>query len=355
MELVDKKDQTLVVIIPAYNEEETIGNVVRSIPRDIEGISEVLVVIVNDGSKDNTVSESLSAGADYVVNFTTNNGVGFAFKEGITTALQLNADIIVNLDADGQHDSNDISKLITPIISGNSDVVVGSRFLDSTDLKMPLVKRLGNLFFTKSVVWSTGVHLTDCQSGFRALSREAALKLNLIGKFTYTQESLIELAMKNLRITEIPIKVKQRNGESKVVKHCYSYGIKALLIILRALRDFKPLAFFGSIGSLVLAIGFVSGLFVFSHWILNGQIFPYASLLDFTVLSCLSGLFLIVLALMSDMQVRQRRIQEETLYYTKQLYYNKLTNAGSEFFKKYVDVRSIDEQSSRSQSLDNNS
>lgn len=322
--MVDKTELNLVVLIPAFNEEKTIGKVISSIPRKIKGISNISIIIVNDGSNDNTVSEAQDAGADYVVNFLRNNGVGFAFKAGIKKALQLGADVIVNIDADGQHNPNDIPNLINPIIVGNYDVVVGSRFLGSNELKMPIVKKFGNLFFTKAVVWSTGLHLTDCQSGFRAFSREAALRLNIIGKFTYTQESIIELAMKDLRITEIPINVKPRNGKSKVVKNCYSYGFKALSIMLRTLRDFKPLAFFGSIGTVIFSIGFLSGLFVFVHWIINGQTSPYTSLINFSVLSFLSGLFFIVLALMSDMQVRQRQIQEDSLYYAKQLYYAQL-------------------------------
>lgn len=345
----------LVVLLPAFNEAETIGDMIRRIPRKIKHVNDVSIVVVDDGSTDNTAQEAHEAGVDYVVSLASNNGVGYAFKSGIKKALELGADIVVNMDADGQHNPDDISRLIEPILKESYDVVVGSRFLDDHKLDMPFMNRLGNRLFTKAVAWATGIHLTDSQSGFRAFSRDAALRLNTLGKFTYTQESLIELAMKNLRITEVPITVKPRKGESKVVKNCYSYGFKALAITLRALRDFRPLAFFGSLGALALMAGFSSGFYVFTHWLLTGRTSPYASLIDFTVLSSLAGLFLIVLALMADMQVRQRRIQEETLYYIKRLHYDKISKMGHEDPLKAIENLSTEDLMTIARALDRDS
>ena len=314
----------LVVIVPAFNEGEKIGDVVQHVPREVNGVNEVLVVVVDDGSLDNTVQVALEAGADYIVRHHINQGVGKAFRDGINRALELGADVIVNLDADGQHEPVDIPRLIDSILTEDCDVVIGSRFMDDSKLDMPFIKRLGNRFFTRLVSWVVGVRFTDTQSGFRAFSREAALRLNIFGKFTYTHESLIDLAMAGLRIQEIPILVRPRDGKSRVVKNWYSYGIKALAIILRTLRDYKPLTFFGIPGGVALLAGFSTGIFVFAHWFTTGRTFPYASLIDFTVLSSLTGLFLMVLALMADMQGRQRRVQEEMLYYIKRLHYDKI-------------------------------
>jgi len=318
------KISRLVVIVPAFNEGETIGSVVQHVPREVNGVTEVLVVVVDDGSMDNTVQVALEAGADYIVRHDVNHGVGKAFRDGINRALELGADVIVNLDADGQHEPVDIPHLIDSILTKDCDVVVGSRFMDDSKLDMPFIKRLGNRFFTGLVSWVVGVRFTDTQSGFRAFSREAALRMNIFGKFTYTQESLIDLAMVGLRVREIPIQVKPRDGKSRVVKNWYSYGFKALSIILRTLRDYKPLTFFGTPGAAALLAGFSTGIFVFIHWFITGRTTPYQSLIDFTVLSSLTGLFLIFLALMADMQGRQRQVQEEMLYYIKRLHYDQI-------------------------------
>ncbi|MHA1788209.1 MAG: glycosyltransferase [Candidatus Helarchaeota archaeon] len=318
---------TLGVIIPAYNEDNTIGSVIQNIPREIDGIDDVIVIVVDDGSIDETVNESLQAGADVIVKHHTNGGVGVAFRDGVNKALELGVDILANLDADGQHDSADIPRLVNPILNDNYDVVIGSRFIDSRDLEMPWIKRLGNCIFTKLISWFIGKNLSDTQSGFRAFSKEAALRMNFFGKFTYTQESIMDLGMSGMNIHEIPIKVKTREGKSKVVKNWYSYGIKALSIILRSLRDYKPLAFFGFFGLIISIAGFSTGLFVLFHYLVSGKTSPYGSLLSFTILSILSGLFLIVLALIADMQSRHRQIQQEILYYTKLQYYKDKRNS----------------------------
>lgn len=327
----------LVVFVPAFNEVETIGNVIRRIPRKINGVNEVLVVVVDDGSTDNTAQEARRAGADYIVRHHANLGLGQAFRAGINKALEIGADIVVNIDADGQHSPSDIPQLITPILIGDCDVALGSRYTNGSKSNMPMIKDLGNRFFTRIVSWATGVRFTDTQCGFRAFSREAALRLNSFGKFTYTQEILIELAMKELRIKEVPIIVKPRKDKSKVVKNWYSYGFKALAIILRSLRDFRPLAFFGTLGVIVLLSGFSTGIFVFIHWFITGRTYPYTSLIDFAVLSSLAGLFLMFLALMADMQGRQRRIQEEILYYNKRAYYDKIAKEHYEEERKSIE------------------
>ena len=237
--------QKIVVIIPAYNEENTIAKVIGEIPRDISDSVEVLVI--DDGSSDNTVTIAKKAGADHVISHGYNKGLGIAFQTGIRNALEIGADIIINIDADGQFNPGDIPKLIKPIVEQKADMVTCSRFLKKEWIpKMPLVKRFGNKLFTNFINFLTRQKFTDTQCGFRAYSRDAALRMNLMGTFTYTQEVFLDLAEKGLIIKEIPCQVKgvREHGKSKVVKNPLLYAINSLMIILKAFRDYHPLKFF---------------------------------------------------------------------------------------------------------------
>lgn len=319
----DEKRLKLVVMIPAYNEEENIGNVVSKIPRNIGGIGKIEVVVINDGSNDKTCQKANDNGADEIVSHHHNRGLGITFCSGLKKALEIGADIIVNIDADGQFDPNDIPKLIEPIIKNEAEFVTASRFLDESLLpEMPSIKIFGNRLFTYTINRITGRHFTDTQCGFRAFSREAALRLNLFSEFTYTQEVFLDLVNKNISIKEIPIKVTYyKNRKSKIVKNSFLYGIKVLTIIIRAVRDSRPLAFFGTFGLIFLVSGFIMGSILFIRWIMIGRISPYTSLINIAVVLLILGFLLVVLALIADMLSRNRKIQEEILYLMKKQVY----------------------------------
>ena len=161
-------------------------------------------------------------------------------------------------------------------------------------------------------------NFTDTQCGFRAYSKEACLHMNLFGKYTYTQEVFIDLISKNMRIKEVPVKVYPRkNGESKVVGNVFSYGFRALGILLRSFRDYKPLRFFGSIGIIVFIIGFLIGLFMFIRWLITNSTSPFRSLLDLSMLGMVLGAVVFFMALVADMVDRNRKLQEQVLYYER--------------------------------------
>lgn len=312
----------LVVMIPAYNEEKTIGSVIEEIPRKIQGIDSVQVLVINDGSTDETVEVARLAGADEILSHKTNLGLGVAFRDGMEQALKMGADIIVNIDADAQFGSKDILPLIEPILKKEVDFVIASRFLNkSWEPKLPWIKKIGNKFFTNLISHLAGQKFTDTQCGFRAYSKEAALRLNTFGEFTYTQEVILDLANKGISTKEIPIKIRERKGKSKVVKHCYSYGLSALTIIIRYVRDYRPLSFFGTIGIGTLLPGLVVGIWMLLRWSITGRTSPYTSLLYLVVVLIVLGVLFIVLALIADMIGRQRRIQEDLIYYQKSLRY----------------------------------
>ena len=308
----------LVVMIPAYNEEKTIGGVVGEIPDQISGIDSIEILVINDGSTDETARVAEQAGAHKILSHGTNLGLGVSFRDGINSALDMGADVIVNIDADGQFNPKDISPLVEPILKGEAGFVTASRFLDKdAHLRMPWIKKMGNRIFTRIVSRLTHQKLTDTQCGFRAYSKEAALKLNTFGDFTYTQEVFLDLINKGLRVKEIPIRVKERQGQSRVVKNWYTYGLNALIIIIRTFRDYKPLTFFGTIGLVTLLPGVAIGLFMVFYWFIYRRTSPYTSLLYAVVTLVVLGTLFIVLALIADMVGRQRKIEEELLYYDK--------------------------------------
>ena len=213
------KGLNVVVLIPAFNEQETIAEAINSVPRKILGAESVKILVVDDGSTDATLEKAGKAKADRIVRLPSNRGLGVAFRKGIDEAIKMKADAVVNMDADLQFDANDIQKLLQPILKGEADMVTCTRFKDkSMQPQMPLVKKFGNKVFTSVVNFLTQQKFTDTQCGFRAYSREAMLRLNLFGKHTYTQEVFLSLVENDLRIVEVPCRVKgQRQGKSKVV------------------------------------------------------------------------------------------------------------------------------------------
>jgi glycosyltransferase involved in cell wall biosynthesis len=320
-----KKRKKLVVMIPCYNEEKTIGKLIKFIPRKVVGFNKVEVLVMNDGSKDNTVKLANRAGANKIHSHFPNKGLGVNFRLGLEEALGMGADVVVNIDADLQFNPKDIPKIVEPIVKGKADVVTATRFKDPKLIpKMPAVKKFGNHFFTRIISLLTGQKFTDTQCGFRAYNKEAMLRANLFGKFTYTQEVFLDLINKGMKIIEIPVKVKgEREGKSKIVKSWYAYGIKSMLIILRTVRDNHPLKFFGGMGAILFLIGFIPGLWLFVRWLIKGVTSPYGSLIILSGVLIILGLLLVILGLIADMLDRQRKIEEEILYEQKKRKFNK--------------------------------
>ena len=246
----------LVVLIPAYNEEENIEKVVRSIPRKIIGVNDIKILVVNDGSTDKTMDMAMNGGAYRVVSHKRNSGVGAAFMTGIRNAITMNADILVAVDADSQFDSNQISELILPIINNQADVVIGSRFQGEKPKNIPRIKYIGNKIFTKIVSSVVQQKFTDTQTGFRAYSREALLNISVVNDFTYTQEVLIDLKFKGMQITEVPVSVKYDDKrKSRVVKNIFNYSSRALAIIIRTLVYHRPMFAFNILGGIFCGVG----------------------------------------------------------------------------------------------------
>jgi glycosyltransferase involved in cell wall biosynthesis len=313
----------LVINVPAFNEEATIGEVIDRIPRQIPEISEIEVIIVDDGSKDKTAEIARNKGAT-VIEHHSNKGVGAAFSTGVLESLQRSADIMVNMDGDLQFSPEDIPKLIEPIVKRHAGFVTCSRFKDPSLIpEMPAIKKWGNRMVAGIINFITGQKFTDVSCGFRAFNKDTLLRLNLYGDFTYTQETFIDLFQKKVIIKEVPLKVLgvRQHGKSKVANNVLSYGVRSLMIMLRAMRDFKPLKFFGSIGLFLFFLGFLSELFVLFHWLATKRTVPFQSLILLGGVLAILGFLLAILALIADMLGRIKRINEENLYFSKKNQY----------------------------------
>jgi glycosyltransferase involved in cell wall biosynthesis len=316
----------LVVTIPAQNEEKTIAQVVRGVPRDIDGIDDVEVIVVNDGSTDRTAAEALEAGAT-VINVSGRPGLGRIFRTGFERAMRRGADVIVNIDGDGQFNPADIRLLVQPILRDEADFVTCSRFANPAYRPtMPTVKYYGNQIVTRMINWICGSSsFTDVSCGFRAFSREAAYRLTLFGRYTYTQECFIDLFGKGVRIAEVPLLVRgvREHGKSRVASSIVKYATNSFPIILRAMRDIQPLKFFGGIAMFLLVPGFLMAAFMAVWYMMYQRTSPWRSVIPISGVLLTLGFLMLVMALLADMLGRHRRISEDILYLMRRRMYSK--------------------------------
>jgi glycosyltransferase involved in cell wall biosynthesis len=303
------KNNTIAVVIPAYNEEQHIKAVVQSIPDFVDQI-----IVIDDGSSDKTGRAASEAGA-FVIRHECNRGVGAALHTGIDYVLKKDFDIMVNVDGDEQFSPSDIVHLLEPIINDETDFVTASRFVNSTLVPdMPAVKRWGNRMMARLVNFLTRTSFSDVSCGFRAYSKETLLKLNLSGKFTYTHETFLDLAFKHVRIMEIPVKVTYfETRKSRISKNVIWYAFRALSIILRTYRDYKPLKFFW----LTAGFFFLTSLFFFSviviHYMRSGFFTGHIWAGFVGAFFFMIGIFFFAMGIHGDMYARIRENQEKIL------------------------------------------
>lgn len=314
----------LIVNIPAYNEEEKIGQTIKRIPRSFEGIHEVLVQVIDDGSRDRTIEVSREAGADFVYPNGVNRGVGKTFRHAVERALENQADIMVNIDADGQFDPTDIEKLIRPILDQTADMVSADRFTESSAENIPWIKNVLNRFAARLIGGFMNTTIPDLTCGFRAHSRETLLRLNLPGDFTYTQEVIIDALGKNLKLAFVPVTVTYfADRKSRVVKSVFGYINNSFRIILKAVRDVRPMKFFGIPGLILMFISFgLFSAFLF-HYFQDWKITPYRNYLISALATFVIGLQFFVFALMADMIKTNRRLTEDMMYFAKKEKYSR--------------------------------
>lgn len=315
----------LIINIPAYNEESVIGKTIQNMPRQYTGIDEVLIQVVDDGSSDRTADVAKTAGADFVLKHGINRRLGVMFATASENALKEGADIMVNIDADGQFDSGEIQKLIDPILHNQADMVVGDRFSESSAKNIPWIKDFFNRLGASMVGSFLNVKTNDITCGFRAHSRETLLRLNNPTGFTYTQETIIDAIGKNLRVIWVPVQVTYfADRKSKIVKSVYSFVNNSARIILKAVRDVRPMKFFGFPGLFLIAIAFV-GFFAFLvQYIGSGfKVTPYLNYLLSSSILFIIGIQLLIFAFIADMIKSNRKLTEDLIYQGRKDRYNK--------------------------------
>jgi glycosyltransferase involved in cell wall biosynthesis len=243
----------LIVTIPALDEAPTIGEVIREIPRAIEGIDTVEVLVLDDGSHDDTVGEAFRAGADYVVSNRLNRGLASTFKSALQEAVARGADVIVNTDADNHYDQTRIGELVAPLLRHDADITIGSRLIDQ--LPMKAANKYGNKIANFVMQRALRIPDVDVSTGFRGYTREAAMKLNVLSDHTYTHETLINALDQRMRIVNVPIAARHVERPSRLIKGIASHVVRAGGVILRSFLLYRPMQVYGSLGAVLLALG----------------------------------------------------------------------------------------------------
>ena len=310
----------LIIQIPCYNEAETLEVALNDLPKQIDGIDEIEYLIINDGSKDNTVEVAKNWGVHYVVNFKCNKGLAKGFMAGLDACLRQGADIIVNTDADNQYCGADIEKLVRPILDGKADIVIGERPIDDTEHFSPLKKKLQHIgSWTVRVASKTDV--PDAPSGFRAYSRQAALKMNVVNEYTYTLETIVQAGRNKMAITSVPIRTNPELRKSRLFNSMFGYIKKSMLTIIRAFMMYKPLRFFTIIGSTIFLIGLILGI-LFLVFVFMGESGGHIQSLILASTLLLLGFQTFISGLQADLIASNRKLLEDIQERVRRLDYD---------------------------------
>ena len=307
----------LIIQIPCYNEEKTLELAYNDLPRHIDGIDTIEYLIINDGSKDNTVARARELGFHHIVSFKRNKGLAKGFMAGIDACLHLGADIIVNTDADNQYCGADIEKIVRPILDEKADIVIGERPIDQTEhfsWKKKKFQHLGSWV----VRVASGTDIPDAPSGFRAYSRDAALRLNVVNEYTYTLETIIQAGNNKTAMTSVPIRTNPETRPSRLFSSMWRYMKRSSTVITRSFVMYKPLKFFMTIGLVLLLIGVVLGV-RFLILMAMGEGDGHIQSLILTAILIMMGFQTITIGLLGDTISSNRKLLEDVQYRVRKM------------------------------------
>lgn len=315
----------LIIQIPCLNEAETLAIALAELPRDVDGFDTVEWLIIDDGSTDNTAEIAKANGVDHVIRHPVNRGLAVGFMTGIEACLSLGADVIVNTDADNQYCGADIPKLTAPILKRSADIVIGARPIDDTahfSWTKKKLQRLGSW----AVRIASNTDVADAPSGFRAFSRDAAMRLNVFSAYTYTLETIIQAGQSNLRISSVEIRTNGDLRPSRLVKSISSYIKRSLITIVRVFFIYRPLALFSYIGAFFTLIGVISG-FRFLYFYVDGGGEGHVQSVILASLCITLGMILFMMALVADLIATNRKLLERIHLHLKKSAPQELQNA----------------------------
>lgn len=302
----------LIIQIPCYNEAETLEIALNDLPKHIDGIDEIEYLIINDGSKDDTVEVAKRWGVHYVVNFKRNKGLAKGFMAGLDACLRNGADIIVNTDADNQYNGDDIEKLVRPILDGKTDIVIGERPVDTTEhwsWKKKKFQHLGSWV----VRIASKTDIPDAPSGFRAYSRDAALRMNVVNEYTYTLETIIQAGRDKIAMTSVPIRTNGELRKSRLFSSMWGYMKRSASVIIRSFMMYKPLKFFSILGGIIFTAGVLLGVRYLIYLFTDSSTGHVQSLILAAILMMM-GFQTIVTGLLADIIAANRKILEDIQY-----------------------------------------
>jgi glycosyltransferase involved in cell wall biosynthesis len=307
----------LIIQIPAYNEEQTLPSALRALPRRLPGVRAVEVIVIDDGSRDGTVEAAEASGADCVVALPSHRGLAAAFAAGLEESLRRGADVIVNTDADNQYSAEDIPALIAPILSGKAALAVGDRGVAGLKWFSPgkrLLQRLGSAL----IGWASGLRTPDAASGFRAFSREAALRTLVMSRYSYTLETLIQAGARGETVAFVPVRTNPPSRPSRLATGTLHYLVFSGATLLRSLVMYRPLRVFSILGSLFLLAGLVLGV-RYLYFAASGFGAGHVQSVILAAILLIVGVTVFCIGLVADLIGFNRRILEEQLFRTRRM------------------------------------
>jgi glycosyltransferase involved in cell wall biosynthesis len=295
----------LIIQIPCLNEEATLPATIADLPREVPGIDDVELLVIDDGSTDRTIQVARECGVDHIVRLTNNKGLAAGFQAGLDACLKLGADVVVNTDADNQYRGADVTKLVAPIVAGEADMVVGDRRVSQIDHfsgSKKGLQRVGSWVVRRL----SGTDITDATSGFRSYNREAALQLLVVDNFTYTLESLIQAGKMRVAVDEVPVETNPKTRESRLFATTGAYVRRNAPAILRIYARYEPLRAFATVGAIVLLGAFAAWMPFLLDWILNGDSDGHVQSLILGAVLFIAAVQLFALGVIGDLLAGQR-------------------------------------------------